>query len=137
MEKKIIEWNSDLSVGNKVLDSEHKALFDKINELYYGFEKGKNKDLIVKMLVFLNRYINEHFTDEEEYMRENKFPDLVIHKRIHQEFMKRYKEFEEEYSSGKSINKMAEEVKTFLADWWINHVAIVDRQYAEYVSKNK
>jgi len=134
MEKRIIEWNAELSVGNKKLDDEHKGLFDKINDLYFGFKNGKDETIIRSILVFLDRYINEHFNDEEEYMRKNQFPGLITHKRVHQEFMKKYEEFKKRYSSGYSAKKLKEEVKSFLAEWWINHVAMIDHQYADYIT---
>ena len=54
------------------------------------FQAGKNRksEVIEEMLQFLDEYTKEHFSDEEAYMAQIKYPGLEEQKAAHANFIK-------------------------------------------------
>ena len=79
-----VHWCDSYLLGIKLIDNEHKKLFELVNELY-NVEDGPNvKEKIRKILYSFSDYTAIHFKDEEEFMKSISYPDLEEHKKIHQ-----------------------------------------------------
>ena len=133
----VIKWSSALTVDDKTIDGQHKQLLSQINKIYERFMNNAEDATIEETLKFLEKYINNHLTYEEEYMQKHNYPGFVEHKRIHEEFLQKYKEFKEEFAEKKSYSNLAIKVEKFLGGWWVNHIGIVDHQYAEYIKEHE
>ena len=54
-----------MSVNDKKLDDQHKQLLEQVNSLLEALAGGKNNLIVIEQVLgFLDRYIEEHFTDE-------------------------------------------------------------------------
>ena len=82
-----IVWTDNLAVGNKKIDDQHKELFRQINALYDACSRGEGKKSLSELVNFLENYVVEHFSSEEELMRKSNYPGYDVHKRSHQEFV--------------------------------------------------
>lgn len=82
------ELTSELLTGNALIDSEHRQLFDAVNNLMDSCEKGKGRDSIVKVADFLLSYVNKHFNDEERLQVSSKYPGYQPHKTFHENYKK-------------------------------------------------
>jgi hemerythrin len=58
-------WREQLSVGNDVIDSDHRHLIDIINRVEQSLSAKSRRDLAV-VLESLSRYASEHFAREEK-----------------------------------------------------------------------
>ena len=88
------EWSDDLSVGDEVIDSQHKRLLIQINKILDAVAFGvDSKEVHDNMIPFLDEYIKEHFCYEEEYMKQMNYPNIKRHKREHHNFIKNYIKF--------------------------------------------
>ena len=58
------ELSDNLLTGNSMIDSQHKELIDKINELVNSFEHGKEKTEAIRTLDYLADYTDFHFSHQ-------------------------------------------------------------------------
>jgi hemerythrin-like metal-binding protein len=120
-------WDPDYSVGNATLDAQHQALLRTINELADAREAGGE---IAHVFDALNRYIRDHFRDEEVLMAAAGYADLEPHQQEHRMFEDWLRAVEMAYNSyGASTYYLAESVDAFLRDWLLNHILIKDMAY--------
>jgi hemerythrin len=83
-------WKSDMSVGEDHIDEQHRGLLIQTNKIINAIATGNHFDIVNETLLFYDKYINEHFTYEEEYMKKIGFPDIVEHILHHEDFIKTY-----------------------------------------------
>lgn len=84
---KTIPWNKRYELGVELIDKQHKQLFATINKLLTLGEEEEKKEWVCREGVkYLKNHVIEHFQDEEKYMRSIDYPNLGIHKRLHDNF---------------------------------------------------
>ena len=69
------EFDETLVTGNDMIDSQHKELIGKINQLLESCEDGQGKVKAVKMLDYLLDYTEFHFSAEEKLQEEIEYRD--------------------------------------------------------------
>lgn len=139
-----IEWQPAMSVGEATIDSQHKTLLDQFNKLVKELSSGIDLRPVREILHFLNEYIDKHFSYEEKYMEENNYPGLETHKKIHQGFVKFFQDFNKEfqslYTSEKlgfaELKKLLNKARKYLGEWFVNHILGDDRKYADYIENH-
>ena len=130
-----VRWQDSYSLGIRIIDNQHKALLDFVNELFNhatGNEAEERlwfKDVIQQAV----KYVKDHFAHEEKYMIMTKFPGYAEHKKAHDEFTLTIVRSVQEFDSGKRL--VLEKFANFLKDWVLSHIAIMDRQYGDYFRK--
>lgn len=77
------EFTDNLITGNDMIDSQHKELIEKINQLLKSIETSKEKITAVKMLNYLSDYVDYHFAAEEKLQEEIQYPGIEEHKKQH------------------------------------------------------
>jgi len=130
------EWTPDLSVGENHIDEQHQKLLARVNELLEAILQGEAQEVIADTIQFFDRYAQEHFQYEEEYMRENGYPGLAEHQLQHQGFEKQYKEFKRNLASGMDKEQLALQVENYLGKWWLQHIGEDDKQYSLYIAQH-
>ena len=63
----LIQWNNDLSVNVKEIDTQHQNLIRMINELFDAMKVGKGTEVLGKIFLQLTNYTKTHFQTEEKY----------------------------------------------------------------------
>jgi hemerythrin-like metal-binding protein len=128
-----IEWNDEYSVGNDVLDEQHRKLFDMINALGAAMV-GDAADILVEgILIEMTDYIDIHFSTEERYMQQADYPEFKEHRSQHAIYVKKSLGFLKGYREGSE--RLTDEILHFLKDWLIEHILGKDKQYAPYLSE--
>ena len=121
-----MQWKPEMSVGVARLDAQHKGLIALINQLG---EEGTDTDMEY-ILVELERYVREHFRDEEQLMETAGYPELSAHKEEHQAFEDWLHSVKAAYGSGGEARfYIADDVNKYLRDWLANHILIIDMEY--------
>jgi len=122
--KNIFQWKDTYSINHKEIDSEHKKLFVIALKALDTPKNGKKK-YIRKTLIELNKYMREHFRNEEKFMCSINYPGYEAHKRIHNEIIEQ-------------INIIIKKIPTLLIEdfekilieymdiWLINHILTED-----------
>lgn len=125
------EWTEELSVKNELIDSQHKRLIGIINDFYEAVNKGNDDAAIKKAIGNLTYYVKTHFADEENLMERYNYPQLPLHKQIHQRLTQRVNEYIEKLRTGQKILSL--DMAIFLKGWLENHIAETDKKYGIYI----
>lgn len=126
----LITWNDSYSVGIMEMDNQHKQLISILNELYDAMQSQKTGDIIGQIINRLVSYTKTHFSNEEDYMRRNSYPDFAKHIKEHNAFTKKVMDFKDEYDSGRTSLSVG--VTSFIKDWLMNHICVNDKKYGSY-----
>ena len=88
----MIKWQESYSTGIAKLDEQHKSLFQYCNNIEEGLALGGiSKRTLEHTLVFLERYAQGHFGQEEACMFKYVCPLGEKNKAAHQKFIETYK----------------------------------------------
>jgi len=82
----IAEWREEMATGDEEIDSQHRELLRRINDLLQGVRALKGSEEIGKLLWFLKGYVRKHFWAEEELQLNCGFPGYLAHKAEHEAF---------------------------------------------------
>ena len=127
------EWSSELATGVVEIDNQHKEIFNRVNRLSDACGEGKGKDEVLRLLLFLEEYVKEHFAAEEKLQMKHAYPDYAAHKSQHTRFIadvaKLTSAFEAE---GATISLVIMTNKT-LASWLVQHITKIDKELANYL----
>lgn len=128
-----IKWTQDLSVGLENIDTQHKILFEKIDNLVEAGKNRKAKEVIGETLEFLDAYTKEHFRDEEIYMAKIKYPQIEQQKAAHKAFIEQLADIKQEYvQSGYNIVLIIK-ANQLIINWLTQHILVMDKQIGLYV----
>jgi hemerythrin len=130
----LMKWSDDLSVGIPEIDKQHQVLVGLINTLHESMMNKQGKQVVKKILDELAEYTVTHFTYEEKYMLEFKFVGYMGHKKEHDAFVAKVKDFIAEYEANKL--GLSLELLTFLRDWIVNHIMGTDKGYTSTFHKH-
>jgi hemerythrin len=128
----MIEWTIEYSVNYPSIDEEHKKLFSLLDNFYTSLQSGSSKEELVRLIKGLLDYANEHFKNEEAYMKSIGYPSFERHRAEHQAFIEKTDDFYEKISSGKLI--LSVEVTNFIKNWITHHIKSEDKQYAKFAA---
>ncbi len=127
------EFDDSLVTGNEMIDSQHKVLIEKINDLVASCEQKRDKLNAVRMLNYLADYTEFHFQAEEKLQEEIGYPGLAEHKKKHEELRQTVEDLhqmleEEEGPSDAFVDQLNKKV----IEWLYYHIKGFDRSVAEY-----
>jgi hemerythrin len=98
--QRTFSWTERYSVNIAVLDRQHQALFDTINELQDALTSGHGSRAVDEVLKKLAGYALNHFSAEESLMTEHAFPGLETYRTEHKRFARNLEKFLEDYKGG-------------------------------------
>ncbi len=130
----LIGWSNDLSVGIAEIDVQHKKLVALINQLHDAMLAGKGKEATAPVLKELGRYVGTHFSCEEKYMQQFKYPRFAEHKAQHAALTAKAQDFVAKFESGQAALSM--DLMNFLREWLTGHIKITDRAYSDCFRTN-
>src|ERR1035437_3012954 len=131
--KYLFEWTPAISVEDMKIDAQHQRLLGEVNNLLSYVVSGKDEKIVDDSVAFLDEYITDHLAYEEEYMAKHKYPDIEKHIEYHKDFIVRYELFKHKLNDGVSRESLVLEIEQYIGNWWLNHIGIADKKYAEYI----
>ncbi|MDR0313518.1 MAG: bacteriohemerythrin [Treponema sp.] len=128
-----VQWESKYVLGIRIIDEQHKYLFDLTNELYEKCHLGENAvhDQFIKTLHMMVKYVTVHFTAEEKIMEQIGYPRIAEQKEQHAAFTKKVIEESQKFASG--MAGVPQDLVHFLRDWLVSHIAVYDKGLADYI----
>ena len=120
-------WDNSFSVNHTTMDSDHKQLVLMISDLHEAMRVGQSKMVIEKLVKDLSHYSVNHFSREEQYLKESKHPDLDAQMQQHALFLNKVTEFKNNVDNGQP--SIAIKMLPFLNDWFLNHIMKIDMKY--------
>jgi hemerythrin len=128
-----LTWNDDLSVGIDLIDSQHKMMISRLNEVYAAVEEKKGVGLIVKTFDFLTDYTNFHFSTEEKHMKEQEYPEMEYHVGQHNEFKKTLNNLFQDFKEEGATVDLSESLSKFLIMWFVTHIRNTDLKFGRFL----
>lgn len=122
-----LQWTEDLLVGVEEIDSQHKELVVRTNNLFDAMKLGKGRQEIGELVTFLERYAVMHFGLEERYMATYEYPDSPVHKTKHTKFVEEFSAIKSRFASEGPAADLVVSVHAFLTDWLLDHIRTVDK----------
>lgn len=129
------QWTEEMSVGVELLDADHRALINWINQLERTSEKAAQEIHWDDWFRKLNNYVRFHFSREEKVMEACGFQAISDHRRDHHRFEQGLAALEEHYRTGVEGTSL-ERLLELLHHWLQDHILVTDRQYVPCVALN-
>jgi hemerythrin len=128
-----VTWDEKYSTRIQLIDDQHKELLKLTNELFDSCQEGNQSagNTFRKILHSTVDYVKYHFSAEEKIFEIINYPLAVEHKKQHESFVKRVLEDAKSFEEGKHIVPIS--FARFLKDWILTHIAVHDKQYAEFI----
>ncbi len=128
------EWKRDMSVGEDKIDTQHQGLLAQINKIIDTLVLGVDSKEIAEAFSFFEKYIENHFSYEEHYMKIHNYPEFEEHKKKHEDFSEKYFKFKDKFNKGEiDSNQLIMEIETYLGGWWIGHIGKEDKKYHNFI----
>ncbi len=124
-------WTPDMSVGDAVLDEDHRRLIRLVNQLA-GVHDVDNRATLESVLDELVQYTDAHFRREEEHLRRIGFPHYHDHKKKHDLLGRQVTTLRLRFFNGLP-GRLNDDVITFLGRWLSSHILIEDMQYRAFL----
>jgi hemerythrin-like metal-binding protein len=128
-------WSDSYSVYNEFIDSQHKVLFGKINELLAAMQEGKGKQELKKAMDFLQDYVIKHFFEEEQLQKASNYPGYNVHHNLHEGFKVTVKRISHDLILKGASDELLGRVKKQIAEWLISHIKTEDTKIGAHLRK--
>lgn len=131
-----MQWTERLATGINTIDSQHKELFKRIDNLVLAIKQHRCQSEIDGMIKFLDDYARVHFSEEEKHMRETHYGGLDEQREDHAKYLAALAELKEQASlprvQGGSYDLSAT-TNQVVVDWIVAHIMRLDMKFGEYL----
>ncbi|MFZ1935469.1 MAG: bacteriohemerythrin [Thermoguttaceae bacterium] len=127
--ERYVEWKPFYSVGDTVIDEQHKRLLNMVDDLYLASQMNHDAARVQAVVERLVGYTMSHFEHEEQVMWACGYPDFEAHKSLHDEMRRRSLEFQ-----ANPATLTEKDLLQFVKSWWVRHIQNQDRKYAPYLT---
>ncbi len=130
MTKKRFDFEASYRLGIDEVDNEHIRFVDMLNHVYALLDENKQHKAAVYFSNTLSNYIDEHLSNEEDFMRSFNYPDLEKHKIIHRRFQDTFATLKDKIKNddGDALRKGLQ----IAFSWLISHIGTEDKKYTNY-----
>ncbi len=131
-----MEWNDKLATGIRTIDSQHKELFKRINNLVIAIKQQRCKSEIDSVLKFLDDYARVHFSEEEKHMRETDYPGTAEQQEDHRKYLEALAELKAQASQPRiqgSSYDLSATTNQVVVDWIVDHIMKLDMKFGEFL----
>ncbi len=134
-----MEWTEKLAIGISTIDSQHKELFKRINNLVVAIKERRCKSEIDNTIRFLDDYAKVHFAAEEKHMRESNYDGLEEQRNDHKKYLAALAELKEQASQPRvqgSSYDLSATTNQVVVDWIVDHILKIDMKFGEFLKKS-
>ncbi len=117
------KWDESHSVGNEVLDDQHRRLFDVLDMM--NNDKGiYNRSYNAVYITYLEQFAKSHFRTERILMVDNCYEGIEQHVESHRQLLRKLSKIKAEIDD-KDIEQRKKLID-FVLDWKVNHILTED-----------
>ena len=131
----IITWNKALKSGIKMIDGQHKELFEIINKMFchVNGNEEQEREFFNKIIEKAIQYIKIHFDTEEKIMLLTGYKGYDEHKKIHDNFIITVTKSVQDFKNSEQFSLF--DFTMFFRDWLLSHIAVIDKKYFYHFKK--
>ena len=129
----MIVWRDDLNIGVPAVDAQHQQLILILNDFLQACAEERGKTKIMETLDFLLHYTATHFRDEEQVMRDCRYPDYSNHKQEHERFIQDVLLLRQQAETQGVTTLTTIKINRTLVDWVINHIQKNDQLIGDFL----
>ena len=141
-----IVWRDQMSVGNELIDQDHRYLLCLVNSIELAIRHGEDSDALLAFVRQLVQYTHFHFEREEGIQKRALYPQAASHHVTHQEILGHLRQIEQnvadlhQHATGNSLVDGEHEIVTgevmqLLREWILDHVLKDDKRMEPYLRK--
>ena len=128
---RVIEWNESYLTGHPIIDHQHEALFDEINQLVDAVARNQDEGELLRRVNHISEMIREHFRCEGQLMREQRYPEFAAHQHEHHQILENGEALLKQYKEGGV--PLAELLPRFISTWAVQHIVEDDARLAAFM----
>lgn len=124
-----IVWSDKMSVGDRVIDADHKKLIELINTIETQLEGETDLAVFTDTMHQLEKYTDIHFEREEEIMKQVYYARHYQHMIRHHELRNEFKQIKEKmFTQIEKFHEVqdVEQLCDLLRHWLMDHVFAED-----------
>jgi hemerythrin len=129
----VFRWNDSYSLGDERVDSQHRCLFDLVNDVVRSCDYGADKEKLKGTLEFMVNYAVQHFDDEEDLQVQCNFPEYEQHKKMHDDFKITVVDLVERFHESGSSSRLSSDVNRLVVRWLLNHIMVEDKKIVRHL----
>jgi hemerythrin len=126
------QWSEALSVGNTLIDQDHKELVTLVNELHQAVQDGKSSETLGSILQALFAYTHEHFQREELLMEHIQYEDMDAHLAQHKKLIEQVAVLQDAFERGRI--EVANNTAELLRYWLTHHIMRTDKKLSAAIA---
>ncbi len=128
-----VEWRDEFSVGNDMIDGDHRTLIAIINEYETVLETkdiGRLKDVYQRLF----DYAEMHFDREINLQKAVHFPGYLTHQSKHDDLLRQLTEIHTAFVEGTERKGIIPKTTQLLRGWLLQHILTEDLKLRPYVA---
>lgn len=125
-----LAWRACYETGIASIDAQHQSLFKALRYLHKAIYEGGVHAEVGVVLEFLEQYCQIHFTEEEAYMKQLRFPGLLEHMAEHRTFWIQIQDLRARYAA--ETPEVSMEASLLLFAWFRDHILVQDMAFARH-----
>lgn len=129
----MLKFDEKYLYGVVEMDREHQELIQRADDLMEAYQNNDPESEILKLLAFLNEYVNIHFKNEEALQTQFNYPDYENHKSIHDDFKVKVAELYQDVQENGLQVRTRFNINYLCFEWIIHHIGEEDRKLAEHI----
>lgn len=126
-----LAWSEDFRTGFPRVDEQHQELFRLTNNVWEASNKKMERGTVEGVLRFLLGYVEDHFAEEERYMRASHYPNHLSHRSDHQELTKKLRGLVKAFQESGELD--GNHLARFLGEWLVDHINKIDRPFVAWI----
>ncbi|OAN47976.1 hypothetical protein A6A04_04235 [Paramagnetospirillum marisnigri] len=134
-----IAWRDAMSVGDPVIDADHRHLVEMINVFEAAIVGTIDHKKVARVLLGLVEYTGEHFKREEDIQLKIRYPYHESHRHGHRDVLRQLTGIVQTYTAarGEERDRMIRDLGKFLREWLVDHIIQSDLRMKPYVLKQQ
>lgn len=130
-----VRWKQDMNVGIEELDKRLPIMIDRVNDCLRMIMANKNSGSIRPHVRELRMHLVEFFTYQETMMTMSNYDRYYQHKSAHKTFLDKLEDELDCYMAD-SYSYSNSYIDNFISNWFIKHIFLDDRMFADYYTKH-
>ncbi|MBC7906240.1 MAG: hemerythrin family protein [Rhodospirillaceae bacterium] len=127
-----VTWKDGFSVGDELIDEQHRAFFDEVNHVAAQLDGGNPRNAVIQFYRTFFSNLVQHFRDEEALLARIKFSELENHRAEHEALLASVSAFEGLLLTCEDIHELRFVVKRLFVAL-LEHVVTEDMRYKTFV----